>query len=145
MMPEVSVPLRPTNSSRIVYSQNKNFGPRKHRGDRGSEQPQSSGKNKLPSQYSILKASQTSIGANSFARSAMRLKQKSSRNGMPNRGVSLDGYCSSSPNANAKSKADADFVLQERRTAGGAVWSRMLNMQSVEEGIQEGNISDEDD
>ena len=31
------------------------------------------------------------------------------------------------------------------RTAGGAVWSRMLNMQSVEEGILEGNVSSEDD
>ena len=31
------------------------------------------------------------------------------------------------------------------RTAGGAMWSRMLNMQSVEEGIQEGNVSSEDD
>jgi len=31
------------------------------------------------------------------------------------------------------------------RTGGAAVWSRMLNMQSVEEGIQEGNVSSEDD
>ena len=61
----------------------------------------------------------------------MRLKQKSSRNGLPNRSGSLDG-CSQSQDSRAG------------RTTGGAAWSRLLNMQSVEEGIQEGNIESED-
>ena len=71
----------------------------------------------------------------------MRLKQKSSRNGVSNRGGSLDGCVSNQQ----QTPPDSDVVNRAGRTAGGAVWSRMLNMQSVEEGIQEGNVSDEDD
>ena len=69
-----------------------------HRGSSESHQQQASSLESGDSasggepHYSIIKASQTSIGPNnSFARSAMRLKQKSSRNGLPNRGGSLDG------------------------------------------------------
>ncbi len=84
------------------------------------------------------------MGSNSFARSAMRLKQKSGRNGLPNRGGSLDGSCTNQQ-ISAPSTPEESGMSRAGRTAGGAVWSRMLNMQSVEEGIQEGNISSEDD
>ena len=82
------------------------------------------------------------MGQNSFARSAMRLKQKSSRNGLPNRSGSLDGRTGQPPEPTYEPR---HIVAKAGRTAGGAVWSRMLNMQSVEEGIQEGNVSSEDD
>lgn len=140
-MKETSAPTRPTNSSRVIYEQNQTVASRKVRGPRGgAEQQNATEKSLIPSQYSIIKASQTSIGSNSFARSAMRLKQKSSRNGVQNRGGSHDGCVS-----NQQSPPDEDVVSRAGRTAGGAVWSRMLKMQSVEEGIQEGNVSDEDD
>lgn len=91
-----------------------------------------------------MKASKTSMGSNSFARSAMRLKQKSSRNRVPNRGGSLDG-CSTNNNNNGSASnveqqsaalpQESGLISRAGRTAGGAMWSRMLNMQSVEEGI----------
>ena len=86
------------------------------------------------------------MGTNSFARSAMRLKQKTSRNGMPNRGGSLDGVTNSQQEGNEdRNKGGGGIIARAGRTGGAAVWSRMLNMQSVEEGIQEGNVSSEDD
>ena len=59
---------------------------------------------------------------------------------MPNRGGSLDGVSSQATSgedrgANAPGKASDGLISRAGRTAGGAVWSRMLNMQSVEEGI----------
>lgn len=74
----------------------------------------------------------------------MRLKQKSSRNGLPNRGGSLDGS-TANPQTSTPAMPEQQSMSRAGRTAGGAVWSRMLNMQSVEEGILEGNVSSEDD
>ena len=128
LMNEMTVPPRPTNSSRVFYDHNNSGPTRKNRGSRAlvtdPQQQSQESKVPLPSQYSIIKASQTSIGANSFARSAMRLKQKSSRNGIPNRGGSLDG-CQSTTQQKV---TDDEMIIRAGRTSGGAVWSRMLNM-----------------
>ena len=69
IMNEVVMPQRPTNTSRALHHEaDRQPNGRKNRLGRGSEERDSKG------HLSIVKASQTSIGSNSFARSAMRLK-----------------------------------------------------------------------
>ena len=126
------VPPRPTNTSRVVSSL-QNSSTRKHRSLRGGVETLDG--NLFGAQG---RASQTSMGSNSFVRSAMRLKQQSGRNGIPHRGGSLDGSNSSNNQVTATDRDNVSgqsMISRAGRTAGGAMWSRMLNMQSVEEGI----------
>ena len=146
------LPQRPTNTSRLLQNSHggSNQRPsRAHRTHTGiSADADSSGSgNHFSSQYQISGAASSGMRTNSFARSAMRLKQKTSRNGIPNRGGSLDG-CSQTHSEGEEQQtavATPGIISRAGRTGGAAVWSRMLNMQSVEEGIQEGNVSSEDD